>query len=91
LGFNAQAANFLSGFRNASPPFEFNLIRETFHGLDGNRYVVAQRMIMDDLERDGFDTIDAELFLDYLEEAQAAYIAYRDRLERKLARLVTAD
>jgi hypothetical protein len=58
---------------------------------NGNRYVVAQRMIMDDLERDGFDTIDAELFLDYLEEAQAAYIAYRDRLERKLARLVTGD
>jgi hypothetical protein len=61
------------------------------HVANGERYVIAQRMLIDDLERDGFDTLDAELFLDYLEEAQAEYIAFRDRLEHKLLQLVTPE
>jgi hypothetical protein len=54
---------------------------------DGNKCLVAQRMIVEDLERDGYDTLDAILFLEYLEEAQAEYVAYRNRLERKLLRV----
>jgi hypothetical protein len=53
---------------------------------DGNKCLVAQRMIIEDLERDGYDTLTI-LFLEYLEEAQAEYVAYRNRLERKLYEL----
>jgi hypothetical protein len=58
---------------------------------DGNKCLVAQRMIIEDLERDGYDTLDAIFFLEYLEEVQAEYVAYRDRLERKLYELVIPD
>jgi hypothetical protein len=58
---------------------------------DGNKCLVAQRMIVEDLERDGYDTLDAIIFLEYLEEAQAEYEDYRNRLERKIFELVTSD
>ena len=58
---------------------------------DGNKCLLAQRMIIEDLERDGYDTLDAILFLEYLEEAQTEYIAHRDRLERKVLSLVLSD
>jgi hypothetical protein len=58
---------------------------------DGNKCLEAQRMIIEELECDGYDTVDAILFLEYLEDAQAEYVAYRNRLERKVFELVTSD
>jgi hypothetical protein len=40
------------------------------------------------LERQGYDTLDAILFLEYLEEMQAQYVAHRNRLEQQVLELV---
>ena len=43
------------------------------------------------LERQGYDTLDALVFLEYLEEMQDEYVAHRDRLERQVLCLVRPD
>ena len=51
--------------------------------------MLRQRKVVDQMERQGFDTLNAILFLEYLEEMQAQYLALRDRLERQLLVLVS--
>jgi hypothetical protein len=56
--------------------------------VDGEECMVRQREIVDRLERQGYDTLDAILFLEYLEEMQAQYVAHRNRLEQQVLELV---
>lgn len=58
---------------------------------EGQEYLVDQRQVVDRLERWGKDPLDAILFLEDLEEIQEEYIAHRDRLERRVMRLVRPD
>lgn len=65
------------------------LLRRLAHAVDrierGVRYIAKQRGIIDQLEADGRDTIDAREILAYLEELQAMNIAEHKRiLEGKL-------
>lgn len=55
---------------------------------EGEGCVAEQRAMIDTLDREGFDTLDAILFLEHLEEMQEAYVAHRDRLERQVMVLV---
>lgn len=55
---------------------------------DGKKCVLAQRMLIDDWERDGYDTLDAILFLEYLEEVQEQYVAHRNRLEARVMGII---
>ena len=55
---------------------------------EGKKCMVLQRRIVDKLERQGYDAVDAILFLEYLEEMQEQYVAHRDRLERQVLVLV---
>jgi len=59
--------------------------------VDGEKCMVRQRKIVDRMDRQGFDTLNAILFLEYLEEMQSQYVALRDRLERQLLVLVRPD
>ena len=56
--------------------------------VDGEECMLRQREIVDRLERQGYDTLDAILFLEYLEEMQAQYVAHRNRLEQQVLGLV---
>jgi hypothetical protein len=56
--------------------------------VDGEECMLRQRTIVDRLERQGYDTLDAILFLEYLEEMQAQYVAHRNRLEQQVLELV---
>jgi hypothetical protein len=56
--------------------------------VDGEKCMVRQREIVDQLERQGYDTLDAILFLEYLEEMQEQYVAHRNRLEQQVLGLV---
>jgi hypothetical protein len=56
--------------------------------VDGEKCMLRQREIVDQLERQGYDTLDAILFLEYLEEMQAQYVAHRNRLEQQVLGLV---
>ena len=56
--------------------------------MDGEKCMVRQREIVDQLERQGYDTLDAILFLEYLEEMQEQYVAHRNRLEQQVLGLV---
>jgi hypothetical protein len=56
--------------------------------VDGEKCMLRQREIVDQLERQGYDTLDAILFLEYLEEMQARYVAHRNRLEQQVLGLV---
>jgi hypothetical protein len=47
--------------------------------------MVRQRKIVDKLEQQGYDTLDAILLLEYLEEMQEQYVAHRNRLEQQVA------
>jgi hypothetical protein len=58
---------------------------------EGQEYLVDQREVVDRLERWGKDPLDAILFLEDLEEIQEEYVAHRDRLERRVMRLVRPD
>ena len=58
---------------------------------EGQEYLVDQRQVVDRLERWGKDPLDAILFLEDLEEIQEEYVAHRDRLERRVMRLVRPD
>jgi len=55
---------------------------------DGEKCMVHQRKIVDTLERQGYDTLDAILFQEYLEAMQGQYVAHRDRLEEQVLRMV---
>ena len=55
---------------------------------DGEKCIVRQRGIVAKLERQGYDTLDAILFLEYLEEMQEQYVAHRNRLEQQVLGLV---
>jgi hypothetical protein len=56
--------------------------------VDGEECMLRQREIVDRLEQQGYDTLDAILFLEYLEEMQAQYVAHRNRLEQQVLELV---
>ena len=58
---------------------------------DGAKYVHRQRQIVDHLECQGHDALEAILFLECLEEMQEGYVAHRDRLERQLLMLVKPE
>jgi hypothetical protein len=47
--------------------------------------------VLDRLEREGHDTLDAILFLEYLEEVQEQYEAHQDRLEKQVLLLAKAQ
>jgi hypothetical protein len=55
---------------------------------EGEKCMILQRRIVDKLERQGHDALDAILFLEYLEEMQEQYVAHRDRLEQQVLRFV---
>jgi hypothetical protein len=55
---------------------------------DGEKCMVRQRKIVDKLEQQGYDTLDAILLLEYLEEMQEQYVAHRNRLEQQVLGLV---
>ena len=46
---------------------------------DGEKCMLLQRKMVDKLEQHGHDTIDAILFLEYLEDMQEQYVAHRNR------------
>ena len=56
--------------------------------VDGEKCMVRQREVVDRLERGGYDTLDAILFLEYLEDMQEQYVIHRDRLEQQVMGLV---
>jgi len=58
---------------------------------DGKKCMVRQRRIIDKLEQQGYDTLDAILFLEYLEGVQEQYVAHRNRLEQQVLVLVRPD
>jgi peptide deformylase len=57
----------------------------------GEQCVLHQREIVDLLEQHGRDPLEAILFLETLEEMQAAYVAHMDSLERKVMTLVKPE
>lgn len=59
--------------------------------VEGEECVAEQRAIIDTLDREGFDTLDAILFLEYLEEMQEQYVAHRDKLETQVLKLVRPE
>jgi hypothetical protein len=72
--------------RNARTTSQSSAVR-----IDGEQCMLRQRKVVDQMERQGFDTLNAILFLEYLEEMQAQYLALRDRLERQLLVLVRPE
>jgi hypothetical protein len=67
------------------------LVKAREYVAEGEEYLVDQREVVDRLERKGQDTPEATLFLEGLEEIQEEYVAHRDRLERKVMRLVRPE
>ena len=59
--------------------------------IDGEQCIAGQRQIIEWLERKAYDTLDAILFLEYLEEMQDADVAHRDRLEHQVLCLVRPE
>jgi hypothetical protein len=58
---------------------------------DGEKCLGGHRKVLDRLEREGHDTLDAILFLEYLEEVQEQYEAHQDRLEKQVLLLAKAQ
>jgi hypothetical protein len=58
---------------------------------DGRDNVARQRKIVEWLEGQGHDALDAILFLEFLEELQEQYQDHRNRLERQVMRLVKPE
>ncbi len=58
---------------------------------DGEKCLVEQRKVVDRLESDGCDTLEAIQFLEYLEEMQDQYRALRDRLEQRVLGMVRPE
>jgi hypothetical protein len=59
--------------------------------IDGEKWLGQHRRMLDRLEREGCDTLDAILFLEYLEEVQEQYVAHQDRLEKQVMGLVKPE
>ena len=55
---------------------------------DGEKLLADQRKIVDQLDRQGRDNLDAILFLEYLEEMQEQYVAHQDGLEQRVMTIV---
>jgi len=58
---------------------------------DGEKSLANQRKIIDRLDRQGRDNLDAILFLENLEDVQEEYVTHRDRLERQVMKLVRPE
>ena len=58
---------------------------------DGEKSLAHQRKIIDRLDRQGRDDLDALLFLEYLEEMQDQYEAHRDSLDRRIITIVRPE
>jgi hypothetical protein len=58
---------------------------------DGEKSLAHQRKIIDRLDRQGRDDLDALLFLEYLEEMQDQYEAHRDSLEQRVITIVRPE
>jgi hypothetical protein len=52
--------------------------------IEGARLVIEQRAIVQHLERNGYDTLEAFAHLELLEGMQAEYIDHLEKLERKV-------
>ncbi|MGY2904729.1 hypothetical protein [Bradyrhizobium sp. URHC0002] len=58
---------------------------------DGEKSLAHQQKVIDRLDRQGRDNLDALLFLEYLEEMQHQYEAHRDGLERRVITIVRPE
>jgi Txe/YoeB family toxin of Txe-Axe toxin-antitoxin module len=58
---------------------------------EGERLVSKQRDVVQILERDGYDTLDAIEHLELLEEMQAEYLDHLEKLERRVLVLVRPE
>ena len=67
------------------------LVKARQYVEQGEKYLVDQRKIVDRLERRGHDPLDAILFLEDLEDMQDVYVAHRDRIKRKVMKLVRPE
>jgi hypothetical protein len=56
--------------------------------VEGEQCMSEHRKVLDMLERQGYDALDAILFLEYLEEMQDKYVAHQDCLERRVMAMV---
>jgi hypothetical protein len=59
--------------------------------IEGARLVMEQRAVVQNLEREGYDTRDALLHLELLEGMQAEYADHLDKLEQKVLVLVRPE
>jgi hypothetical protein len=59
--------------------------------VDGEQCLIEHREVLERLEQEGRDTLEAIFFLEYLEEMQEQYVAHQDRLERQVLGLVKPD
>jgi len=50
--------------------------------------VLTQRRLVERLERQGRDSLEAGLLLDCLEEMQEQYLSHRDRLEKEVLKIL---
>ena len=55
---------------------------------DGAKSVLTQRRLVERLERQGRDSLEAGLLLDCLEEMQEQYLSHRDRLEKQVLKIL---
>jgi hypothetical protein len=58
---------------------------------EGERLVVEQRAVVQSLERDGYDTLEAIEHLELLEGMQAEYVEHLEKLERRVLVLVKPE
>jgi hypothetical protein len=59
--------------------------------MDGEKCMVTQRELVERLDRQGYDTLSAILFLEYLEEMQDEYVAHLDRLNQQVMGILKQD
>jgi hypothetical protein len=59
--------------------------------IEGAQLVIEQRAVVQRLEREGYDALDALLHLELLEGMQAEYIDHLEKLERAVLVLVKPD
>jgi hypothetical protein len=59
--------------------------------IEGEKCLSEQRKIVDLLDREGGDPLDAILFLEELENMQNEYVAHRDRLEKQVLTIVKPE
>ena len=57
------------------------------HIIEGEQYLIRQRLLIERLERKKHDTLEARRFLAQFEEMQADRIANRDRLRKELTKV----